>query len=317
MKRFASILLLVLVALGGSALFFFGPLIAAPPESEELTPPVVSPPVITPDVPTFVTFTTTLPDPNIRRPKLQFFDPAKGRWRTASGMRDNGKLGDEVKGDGIFTLRLRFVDVAGETLLGLVGRPRSRGEVPTPVVLRLVAKKKGQRGVVVSAPFLLSSNTPGSLQVGDGTVGPSVTVDVPDTATVGQTSTNHVRIVKPGPEGYVMTVSLRSNPGSWALEQWILACIFGPCTGLPEPGDPQTLAEYPRNLQEEQVQVAGLAGYRLSLNDLGGANTFVVLDDPENRRVIVFDVFSTDVTQQLNFEDNLSEALSIVNSLQL
>ncbi len=136
--------------------------LAAPPvESLELDAPSMSPAVITRDVATFVTFTASLPDETIKSPRLQFFDPAKGKtgkWRTIKSLSDNGKGEDPVKGDRIFNLRLSFLATGDNTAIALPpvkpSRPaRVKGEAGTPVQLRLAARRKGKRGIVVSAPF--------------------------------------------------------------------------------------------------------------------------------------------------------------------
>jgi hypothetical protein len=141
--------------------------------SEELAHPVASPVVLTSGTATLVLFTSALADPLIRGPKLQFFDPAKkGRWRTLGSLRDDGKFGDAVSGDRTFTLRVQILDSGGTVHLSVMGRKlHHERDVPSPVRLRLIAKKKRQRGLVVSAPL-----TMGSWQnVQDATIGYSAT----------------------------------------------------------------------------------------------------------------------------------------------
>lgn len=153
MKR-AALILASLAVLGTvGTVMFEGKLFAAPPESEELVFPAMSPTIITADEPTFITFTATLTDPDIRRPKLQVFNPTKGKWETIAPLKDNGKDEDQVKDDQVFTKRLWFLDTDGVTQIGFEkrnGEIKVKRTVPSPAQIRLVAKRKRVRGILVS-----------------------------------------------------------------------------------------------------------------------------------------------------------------------
>lgn len=318
MKRFT-----VIIA-GAALLGVVGGLVAQQvatvPESQDLDAPVASPSVITPDIPTFVTFTTTLADPNVKRPKLQFFDPAKAKWKTIKKLRDDGKYGDEVGGDRIFTLRVRFLDSGGMTEIGLPTRKKvyNKGTVPSsaPIQLRVVARKAKQRGLVVSPSISVSSLPPAPVVVGDEVSGGAATVMVPPTISViDAADPNDVILVKDGPDGYRMRIRVRANSEGWGIEQWILSCVFGPCVVLPGSGDPQTLAEHPSAADYEHITVGDLSGIQLNIEDVGGTTIIVVLDDSTKQRMIYFEVFPEHAGQAVNFQDSLPEAISILNSL--
>lgn len=157
MKRAALIfLLLAVVATSAVVLVLRGELFAAPPESEELTPPTLAPAILPPGEPTFVTFTATLTDPDLKSPKIQVFDPAKGKWRTVKALKDDGKDEDVLKDDRVFTKRLWILVASDTTQIGFEtssGQIKVKREVPSPAQLRLAAKRKGQRTLLVSPTF--------------------------------------------------------------------------------------------------------------------------------------------------------------------
>ncbi len=152
MKQSFLALALRTVAASAATFVFAGMLLAPSLEGQELPSPVASPAIITAGVPIFVTFTAALTDPNIRLPKLQLWDPAKGRWRPVGAPRDNGRFGDASKGDRTFSLQTQLLASGGVTQLGLPRKRRLKikGVVPTPIQLRLIGRKKGQRGLLTS-----------------------------------------------------------------------------------------------------------------------------------------------------------------------
>lgn len=155
MKR-AAIIFLLVAGTTTAAVLLGGKLFATPPESVELPLPALSPSAISPNVPTFVTFAATLSDPDLRAPKLQIFDPVKGQWRTIKALKDDGKAEDLVKDDRVFTKRLWFLDATGTTQIGFEkgnGDLKVSREVTSPAHMRLIAKRKGQRTLLISPTF--------------------------------------------------------------------------------------------------------------------------------------------------------------------
>lgn len=289
-------------------------------ESEELAVPSMSPGVVTPNIPTFVTFTADFSGaPDLKRPKLQFFDPGKDKWKTIRAMSDKGKGEDPVQKDSVYNLRLRFLDLNGNTEIVLppkqVGQtPRVRGNVPTPAQLRLVAKKKGQKGIVVSPVFSVPTASPTPITIGSDTG--AATLSIPQTIESRATSNpSDVLLTKTGPNGYRMRVRVQPNPHSWSLEQWILACYFGACNTLPAPEDAQTLTAFNREITSTPITVGGLEGLHLEIPDEGGVVISVFLDDPTRMRVLSFESFAEDPTQSSNFAANSNELESIIESL--
>lgn len=290
-------------------------LVAFPPESEDLVFPVMSPAVITPDIPTFVTFTVDFSqDPNLKSPKLQVFDPARGEWKTVAKLSDKGKFEDPIKKDRIYNLRVRFLDANGTTQ---IHRPRNgklnlRWEGTTPLQLRLAAKKKGQKGIITSPAFSIPTIAPAPIVVGGGAGDPPASVEVPATFDPidPPSDPNNVVLKKSGPDGYQVEVRIRSNASALPLEQWVLVEAFD----FTDPQDPQTLSDYDRGASVP-LMISGLNGFKITEEALQ-ESIQVFLDDPANGRVFWFVIFATDADQNLRLEENLPEALSVVLSLQ-
>jgi hypothetical protein len=324
MKRIAIGLSVVFIAAGGLVV---NELIAAPPESEELTIPLMSPEVITPDVPTFVTFTVDFSqDPNLKSPKLQIFDSTRGRWKTVVKLRDDGRFEDTVKKDGVYNVSPRLLDSGGATKIQVFRSSSLKllWEGVTPLELRLVATKKGQRGILTSARFSLPSALPVQVSVGGSGGNPPADVDVPQTFDlVDSSDPARVRLQKFGPSGYGMVIFVEQNPADLSLEHWVISCFLNqrdPCNGL-QPGDPQNLGDVPfgpgQAVLIEPITVGALAGIKLRISDPEDFSYEVFLDDPAHQRVFNFHIYVSDrLTQEFFFTENLEEALSVVQSLQ-
>lgn len=160
MKRPILLILLLSAIAAAAVVALSGQLFAAPTESEELAFPTMSPAVVVQGEPTFVTFSAALTDPEIRAPKLQVFDPAKGKWKTIRPLKDDGKNEDQVKADRVFTQQLWIFDSGGVTQIGYRkgnGQVKVKREVPSPARIRLVAKQMKRPGLLVSAPLSLDA----------------------------------------------------------------------------------------------------------------------------------------------------------------
>lgn len=304
---------------------------AAPPESEELVIPSWSPDAITPDLPTFTTFTASLSDENIKSARLQFFDPVKEKWRTIKTLSDQGQWEDSIKGDRVFNLRLRLLNSNGTTEIALPargepGESNVKAAVPSPAQFRLTAKKKGQAGILVSPPFSIPTTPPSPVTVGGAAGDPPASVEVPATLSIADASDpSWVVLTKFGPDGYNLIIRTRANSIGLSLEQAIISCYLlsgnGPCQTL-QPSDPQTLADYDFAARLESADitpltVSGLSGIQLLLKDSESRSYEIFLDDPANHRFFHFTIVENDRLQQgAFFTDNLSEALRVVQSLQ-
>lgn len=316
MKRFFIPFVAVLLFIVGAGVFF-GNLFAGPLETEALVPPVPSPSVITPDIPTFITFTASIADPDVRSPKLQFFDPSRSRWKTIGRFRNDGKLEDQIKGDQEFTLRVYFLDSGDTTQIRL---PRGKklklkGAVPSPVQMRVAARKKGVKGILTSPTLNISAVDQLPVTIGDGSIGPPASVKVPATFdTIDTSDPTNVFFEKVGPDGYRARIHVRSNLSGLPLEQWILQVAFR--WGEASIPSPPTLADDPSISEILPITTGGLSGIQLVKQEEHLRVVHVFLNDPNNQRVFWFLVFGTGIGQQLNLDENLTEAISIIFSLQ-
>lgn len=291
---------LVLTGVGG--------LLASPPESEELSVPAMSPHVITPDIPTFVTLTVNFSqNPNLKSPALQVFDLTRHKWKTVAKFSDIGKLEDTIKKDGIYNLRLRFLDSNGTMHIHLPQKQKLKllWESANPL-LRLVAKKKGQRGVVVSPTFSVSSVPPIPVIIGGATSGPPAMFLVPQSFDTSLTDNpDNVLLTKDGPNGYNLTVTTFDNPAGTALKDWVNAQFFG-------------YNKIDSDSAISPITVAGLQGLLFDSSDESSDALIVWLDDPSNSRVYYFKAAPQSGGQSGAFADNTDEIMATINSfLQL
>lgn len=312
MRRFSIIILLVLgLALAASVLV--AQIATQAGEIQEINSPALTPSVTTPNIPTFVTFTSVLPDTTVYRPTLQFFDPMTGKWHTVGRLRDDGKLGDSTKKDRTFTLRVRLLDSGSTAEISVLFRRKLKlkGRVSSPPEFRLSARRKGLRGILVSPPLFVSAVTASSIVIGGESTGPEVSVKVPPTFDVIDASDSaHVVFKKTGPEGYQLDAFVKVKPSSLPLESWVFANAFG----FTEPGEPTSFEEYPA-AEVELIQAGGLSGIVVTRQELQ-KEVAVFLDDPTHSRLFWFRIFGRHEGQDANLDDNLTEALSIVQSLQ-
>ena len=273
---------------------------AAYAQSVELPTPNLSPSVITPDVPTFVTFSIALSDTALRLPRLQYLD-STGQWATIAKLDDKGKSPDEIKKDRRFALRLRFLDAAGSTQIAI---PQRRGvvkvkaSVPSTPQLRLTAQKEGQ-GYVISPTFSVSPMLPAPISLGTH----PATIAVPKTiGSIDATNPDNVYLLKNGPDGYSIRIFLGANTTSLPLIDWIRI---------------NTLGGADESDRFEAVTVSGLPGFRFSATEEGGSYQYVWLADTSNQRVFVFEIQPRGGQQADTIQDNAPEIMSILNSLQL
>lgn len=315
MKRFLiAVAAIVILGVVGVTSLFVAQAQRRPRESVELSTPGMSPAVISPDIPTFVTFTTTLTDPNVKHPKLQFFDPAKGKWKAIGRLRDDGKFGDSTRKDGTFSIRISLLDSAGMTTISLPKKSKLKikGQASSPIQIRLAARKKGQPGLVVSPSLSVLTVVPSPVDFAGGSTGPPASVDVPATFSVIDASDpTHVVMEKSGADGYQFEVYVRAKPSDVTLESW----IFANALGFTSPGDPSSFADYP-DAHVAPVTFASLSGLKVEVESEGGSSIDIFLDDTAYQRVIWFSVNPLGAKQEVNISANLPEALSIVESLQ-
>jgi len=312
MKRLAAIVFTGILLIALTA--FFAPRVtdrlltsapseaASQPETLELTIPTAQPAVITPNIQTFVTLTSTLSDSTIRRPRLQFYNPSNGQWSTIKVLADNGKGVDSAKNDRVFTLRLRFVSASGMTEIALPSKNRVRikGSVPSPAQLRIAATRKGQLGTLISPTFALDEAPPLAMTIGDETA--TATVMVPQTIDFSQASDPaRVFLKKGGPDGYAIQIETGQNLTDLPLTEWIELNTF---SGLDHSGGFVPLV------------AAGLRGYRYELTEEAGGALYIWLNDQGTHQVFTFTVAPTGGEQDDTFDDNMPEIMSIIDSFQ-
>jgi hypothetical protein len=328
MKRIAVILAVGGLLIGLTA--FLSPRIAArlspavpseaatPPEIVDVPLPTIQPAVVTPDIPTFVTFISALPDPAIKGPQLQVFDPSRSKWTVIAPLLDKGRPPDSVKNDRVFTLRLRFLSSSSTTQISL-----SKGQhltlkavVSNTPQLRIAAHKNGQRGLIFSPTFSVPAAAPVAIAIGPATA--PLHVLVPQTIdSVNEHDPSDVVLTKLGDDGYQMKVYVKPNSSSWPLDQWILACYFeSGCNALPSLTDPQTIQARVPGVVIAPIVVGPLSGLSLAIPDDGGTLHALFLNDPTQQRVIVFEIYPLYPGQDTNLNDNTPEFLSIVESLR-
>lgn len=316
MKRAAILVLLAALATSAAIFVFNNGLLAAPPEVEELPLPDVSPAVLTEDVPTYVTiaFPKVIAegtrDPAfdlIKQPKLQFFDSAKGKWKNLVPLKDNGNLPDLEKKDGTFTARVMFLASGPNVSAFKISRrgPKLRTQQPCPMELRLIAKRKGERALLVSPSFQLMALPATSQSFGDIQGAPPATLSIPPTMDdlSSFADPTNVWFGKTGPDGYEVTVRTFPNTSNSPLLNWLHVNVFGSGFNYAESFEP--------------LSVAGLQGLVSEGDDLSGTSLTVWLSDPMNSRVFQISAEPRGADQQANFQDNRDEILNMIQSLQL
>lgn len=125
-----------------------------------LPKPTATPEALEPDLPAEVRVTAELTDPDLRGPALEYFDANAWRWRRLGRLRDDGRRGDRRAADGVFSVLLWLRDDGSTAELGRLrpnGTPRVRARIPSPAVLRLSARHRGERATRVSAPVVVSA----------------------------------------------------------------------------------------------------------------------------------------------------------------
>lgn len=134
------------------------PLWAVRVEVEDLALPTMAPLWIEPSTPTVVSVTALLPDEDLRRRRVEYrFEGRRGvRWKRAGRLHDDGRLGDAVEGDGIYTLQIELSDADGIATFNQIGK-RRKHSVPSPVSLRVSAKRRGRIGREVSPPVFVGA----------------------------------------------------------------------------------------------------------------------------------------------------------------
>lgn len=316
MKRAALIFLLLAVVVTGAVLLVLrGELFAAPPEIVELPVATLSPSAVSPNVPTFVTISVNFPDPAIKSPRLQYLDPANGKWKTIVALKDKGKFPDEVAEDRSFSGRLRLLNSGSLIDIALKRGAvlKVKASVPFPPTLRLSARKKGTTGILVSPTFTIEEINSTSLSIPTGvSSGSPVSITAPTSFIFDDTDPSRLVLRKLGVEGYEIRVTVDQNPSSLPLEAWIFENVLGFGSS---PGAPTSFAEYPEALVET-INVAGLPGIKMTTVDLQ-TQVSIFLHDTSNSRVIRFEILTpSDLGQDTRLIENIPEVLTIVNSIQ-